>query len=133
MPARVLEQPPEPIGVEPLGVDGHGVPRRPGHEQVAVARSCELLAQPGDVHLDALGGRGGRLGHPQLVDDPLHRNDVTGVDEKQRQERALLRTAERHGAPVNADLERPQEPELRRLRHRRHRRRPTILTRTVPL
>ena len=52
------------------------------------------LAQLGDVYLERLLGRLGRLVLPQRIDQPVARNHPIGLEEQQREERALLVPAE---------------------------------------
>ena len=51
---------------------------------------AELLAQPRDVDLELLRGRRRRRLAPQLVDQPIGRDDLVGVQQQDREQRALL-------------------------------------------
>ena len=57
------------------------------------------------------GGDGSRS-RVQVVGESVDRDDAVCVEEQDRQGRALLRPAERDGAVVSKDLERPQDAEL---------------------
>src|SRR6266550_3710077 len=68
----------------------------------------ELLAQARDVSLQRL-GRGFRwLAIPQLLDQQVTGNSLSAVQEQNREEFALLTTAQRDIAAAFEDLERPQ-------------------------
>src|SRR5215217_3941287 len=84
----------EAAGIDPRGVAREPVARGPGNDHVAVAARSQHAPQPGYVHLHALGGRRRRRLTPQLVDDSLDGDDLAGADCEQREERALLRTAQ---------------------------------------
>ena len=49
---------------------------------------------------------------PELVDEPLGRDRLVRPQEQQRQQRALVPAAERHGPLPVEDLERAEDPEL---------------------
>jgi hypothetical protein len=51
---------------------------------------------------------------PQLIDQRVRRDDATGVQEQDREQRALLLPAERYLCAVDGDFERPQYAELNR-------------------
>jgi hypothetical protein len=67
---------------------------------------AELLAQPRDVDLHALGHRRRRRAAPHLVDEELRREDVAGVQQQHREQRSLLAPAERERAVAIGDLQR---------------------------
>jgi hypothetical protein len=90
--------------VELRRVEAEHVARRAGDEP-AVA---ELAAQARDVHLDALGDRRRRRLAPDLVDQPLRRDHVVGVQEQHREQRALLGPAERERATAVGHLQRAE-------------------------
>ena len=115
------------LGREPrVGVSGLGQQRlepceidlgRVGLQHVpGLARDdpvlAELAAQAGDVHMDALGDRGRWRLAPQVVDQALGRDDLARVQQEQREQRALLRSAEHQRASVLDHLERAKEPEI---------------------
>jgi len=84
------------------------VPRGAGDEP----RGPEELAQPRDVALHELVRASRRLIAPQLVDETLARDRLVCVQEQNAEQSALLRSAERHSAPVVVDLERTEYPKL---------------------
>jgi hypothetical protein len=51
---------------------------------------------------------------PQLFEQAAARDRLVGVQEEDRQQRALLRAVDRHGPSTVDDLERPQHPEFHR-------------------
>jgi hypothetical protein len=57
-------------------------------------------------------GARGRLVRPELLDEALDRDDPVRLKQQDGQERTLLGLADRDGARVDEDLERPQEPVL---------------------
>jgi hypothetical protein len=82
---------------------------------VAVPRGRATLeepAQPRDegVHAPRRTRRWG-LG-PELVDDLLDRNDLVGMQEQQREKRALLPAPERKLASLAIDLQGAENPEV---------------------
>jgi hypothetical protein len=117
-PSAVLRARPKHLGVQ--------LPR-PDREQVAAGRraqprrasnvgALERLAQPRDGQLQALDrARRGRLAS-QLLDQPIDRHRLVGMQQQQREQRPLLGAAKRHRQLTVLDLERTQDPEL----HARH-------------
>jgi hypothetical protein len=65
------------------------------------------------VDLQRLDGRGRRILSPEAVDQLLRRDDAPAIDEQEREQRALLRRAERHEPAVGHGLYRLQDAELR--------------------
>jgi hypothetical protein len=50
---------------------------------------------------------------PQLIEEPVGRDDLVRVDEQKREEGTLLLTAERdYAVAAVADLQRPEDPEV---------------------
>jgi hypothetical protein len=49
---------------------------------------------------------------PQLVDQPLRRNDIVGVQQQDREQRTLLAPAEREQAILFGHLQRPKKPKI---------------------
>src|SRR5207302_401673 len=78
------------------------------HEPLRPERLPELR----DVDLERLRGTRGRLLAPELVDEPLGRDDAVSVQQEEREERARLLRCEADGSAVDDRLERPEEPEL---------------------
>ena len=108
----------EPVGVHLIGV---------GLEHIAPAAAdehalAERLAQPRDVDLHRLRRGVGRLLAPELVGDPVDRDDLAPMKQQDRQDRPLPGSAERGLPPVDQDLERAKNPEFHQ-RTRRDRRR----------
>ena len=64
------------------------------------------------MDLDALRGRRGRSGAPQLVDQAVGRDDFVRLKEQHGQQRALLDSAERERAVLLAYLQGAKEPEV---------------------
>ena len=113
------------------GVHGEGLPRVP-HElvepcdvQLGVIESqavagclaldpvaAERLAEVRDIGLDDVPGLIGRLFAPDLVDEGIGGHELVRADEEMRQDRALLRPAERDGAASRVHLEWPEDAEL---------------------
>ena len=86
--AGVVEVALEALEVQRPGRQLDRVAGRPGHDRLALA---ELLPQLGDVHLQRLGGGGGRMLAPQLVDQAVGRDDAVAVLEQQDgEQRAAL-------------------------------------------
>ena len=106
----------EPGCVEPARSEPSYVPGRLGNEHVG----AERLAQLRDVHLQGVRGRPRRRLAPQLVDQPLHRDDLVPAQEQCREQRPLLRAPESEGAAAEAHLERAEDQELGSLSGRAH-------------
>jgi hypothetical protein len=77
-------------------------------------RGRQRLAQVRDVDLDHLRRAVRRLVAPQGIEQRLDRDDAPGIEEEAREERALLAAPEDGWPSLDADLERPQDAELRR-------------------
>jgi hypothetical protein len=107
-PPRVADQPLEAEQVDRLGIRAEQIAGRPRHERLG----REQLAQPRHVDLDDRDRRLRRLIPPQLVDQPLTRDNPVRVQEQQREQRALLRTSQRKQPIALVDLERSEDPEL---------------------
>ncbi len=91
--AALGEQALEARGVHLVRVDVDHVSALLRDDQTVGARAAarlERLAQPRDVHLEALRGRGRRMLVPELVDQPVARDELVGVKEQDRQDRPLL-------------------------------------------
>ena len=113
-PRALLEQPLETCPVELVGCDPDLIAAPARHDHAVGAggiTTVERLAKPRDVHLQALGSAGGRVLAPQLVDQSVGRNDLVGVQQQDRQHRALL-ARERKLTPCVTDLERAEDPEF---------------------
>ena len=99
------EQALEPAHVDPLRLDLERIPARARHEQLG---RPEQFSQPRDLMVEAVARGSGRPLAPELVDQPVARNNLVGVEEEDREEGALLRTADRDHPLVLPDLERPE-------------------------
>ena len=93
-----------------LGVDAENVARRAGLENVC----AELAPQPRDRVLER--GRRGprRLLTPEKIDEAVGRDDPAGLEQERGEEGLLTMAAQRDEAAVALDLERAQDPELKR-------------------
>jgi hypothetical protein len=105
------DEPLEAREVELGRIDPQDIARGARHQPVV----AELLAQPRDVFLDALGDRRRRRRPPQLVDQPLRRDYLVGVQQQHRQQRPLLAPAQRQPAIVLDHLQRAEKPEIHRV------------------
>jgi hypothetical protein len=63
------------------------VTRRPGDQPVRLSGRPERLTQLGQAYLQAVGRLIGRLAGPQLLDQPVGRDDLVGVHEQHGQHR----------------------------------------------
>jgi hypothetical protein len=64
------------------------------------------------VDLDGVARRCRRVLGPQLLDQAIAGDDPVGLQQQDRQQRALLRSTEREPVPVRADLERTEDAEV---------------------
>jgi hypothetical protein len=72
-------------------------------------RTCRrLLAELGDEDLHHLPSGLRHLGAPEIVDEPVHRDDAVRVELQQGEQRLLLTSRQPDGAVVGDDLERPE-------------------------
>ena len=99
--------------LKPIGIDLVGV----GLERVAPATGdehalAELLAQVGDVDLHGLGRGLGRALAPELVDDPVDRDDLAPMKQQDREHRALPGSAKGNRSPIDQNLERTEDAEF---------------------
>src|SRR5262249_26269082 len=86
--------------------------------------SAEGLSKLRDMHLYGLDG-GRRWSYfPQLVDQPVNRDNVVSVEKEHSEERALLDATQANLASIRPDLDRPQDPKLHREAPSLFRRRP---------
>ena len=101
--------------LESIGVDAVGL----GDQRVSVSARrerlrAEDLAEPRDVDLHGLGGGRGRALPPEGVDDPVHGDRLTAVDQEVREDRALARTSQPDWLIPLENLQRAEDPELDR-------------------
>ena len=104
--ARVGDELLEPLEIEAAGLDAGEVAGRLRDDRVAADRLPELR----DVNLERRRGGVGRRSAPELVDQPVARDDAVRVQQQERKERALLRASECDRAPVLGSLERAENP-----------------------
>ena len=93
----------EALAVELALLDAQQVAGRSGDEAVA-----ELLPEQGDVVADDLGrGRRRRL-VPELVDEPVDRDDLVGVEQQERDQRELPAAPEAEARPSSTTSSGPR-------------------------
>ena len=105
---RLVHQPFELVEIEIVGLDPDQVARRPRGQHVLRKR----LAKSRYMHVKRLVGALRRVLAPELVDQPVGGDDVVGMEQKHREKRARLGTAEGDLAAFVPHLERAQDPEL---------------------
>jgi hypothetical protein len=107
------EQALEARPVELVGADPDQVAAPLGDDQaLGVIAALKRLPQPRDVHLEALRRGGRRTLVPELVDQPIARHELVGVQEQDGQHRTLLAAGERQLLSLVADLERAEDAEV---------------------
>ena len=106
--ARLPEQALEPRRINAVGVDPEHVPGRLGHEELRP----DDLAELGDEVLQRGRRRPRGFLAPDLVDQAVGGDDLAGVNEQRREQRALLLPSQWERAAVRADFERPEDAEL---------------------
>ena len=115
-PARLLDQAPEPVRIDVGRVGRQDVTGRDRSEDGSSLTSgpgrFQALAEGGHQTLECRGRRRRRAPAPQLVDEPVRRDDLAGVQNQERQERSPAPTRQGHRSTVVEDLQRPQDPEL---------------------
>jgi hypothetical protein len=102
-------KPLEPHQVESLRRRRQDVAAGPRLQHVV---RLEQLPQPGDVLLERSRGVLRRRLAPQLLDQPVARDDRARVEQQQREQASLLRAAETYLPLVLPDLERAEETEI---------------------
>jgi hypothetical protein len=75
----------------------------------------ERLAELRDVDVDAVEGARRRRFLPERVDQPVTRDDLAGVEEKECEQRPLLACAQLERLPAVAHLERAEDAEFDRV------------------
>ena len=115
--AAFVEEPPafraealEPREVELLRVDREHVSRRPRLEDLM---RLEQLPEPGNVLLERGRSVLGRMAAPELLDQPIARDDATGVEQEQGEQTPLLEPAQPNLSPALEHLERPEDREVK--------------------
>ena len=96
--------------------DSGDVPRRLGHEN----GGAERLTQLRDIHLQSVRSGPRRRLAPELIDQPLRRDDLVHTQEQCCEQRPLLRAPESDGAAAEAHLERAEDQELESFSGRAH-------------
>ena len=105
------EQPLEPCRVDGVRRHVEHVARRPRAQQIG----AEDAAEAGNGVLERPDSRRRRPLAPELIDEPVDRDDDAGPHEQRREQRALLAPRQRdHDPPVVPNLERAEETELHR-------------------
>jgi hypothetical protein len=101
----------EAVPVERVVRQRQGVPGRARLEEGAHSRA-QRPAKAGNVYVERLCRRLGRVRRPDRVDQRVWSHDLVHVDEKDGEERALFRRPQVYEATVDARLERAENPEL---------------------
>jgi hypothetical protein len=100
---RVVHEPLEPASVDRAGVDAQQVAGRTGLDHFLAQR----LPKPRDGVLHDRVGRRRRLRAPEVVDQRVHRDDRSGMEQEVGEHGALPRAAQRGARARDARLERP--------------------------
>src|SRR5215831_13376277 len=103
-----LEQIAEPFQVELAFFDPQEVAGSLGLQPLL----AQGLPEPGDVDLQSLRCRFGRLILPERIDETILRDDAVGLKEQHGQQDTRLRTAKVERQPLLDHLEWAQDPEL---------------------
>ena len=104
---RLVAQPLEAVEVEPAGLDPQRVPGRPRQDHVGAERPAQLR----DVDVEALRGVRRRMRAPDVLDQPVGRDDLVRVHEQHREHGARLAFRQRQRAVLADRLERPEHLE----------------------
>ncbi len=113
------DKPLEPLEVELPRLDPQEVAGSARHQSWRIHRNRpEHLPQPGNVVAERMVGRVDALADEQFLDQILAWDDAVRAQQKKRQERTLLWTADWDRHAVHANRERTQDPELKTRRHR---------------
>ncbi len=99
----------EPPRVDLLGVDLKQVGARTRDQHPG---SVQRLSQSRDLVVEAVAGRVGGLPAPELVDQPVARDDLVGVEQEKGKQAALFGAAELDDALAQPNLNRPEEQKL---------------------
>ena len=87
---------------------GSDVPRPAGHERAGRQQLAELR----HVDLDHLDRGVRHSGAPEVVDQPVHGDDASGVEEQASEQRLLLVRAEPEGRVAVPGLQVAEDPEF---------------------
>ena len=112
--ARLGHEALEAQQIEILVANLDQVARRHGadHARLAVALRLEQLPEPRDMRLERRGRVLGRIVAPELVDEPVRRDHLVGVEQQQHQHPALAGPAEVQRRPVEPRLQRAEDAEV---------------------
>ncbi len=94
----------EAVDIDRIPRDVEQVARRAGDEQVGAEHLPELRNEV----LERADGGLGRFVAPELVDEPISRDDLSRAQREEREQSALLLPAHVEEATVDYDLERPE-------------------------
>ena len=88
------------------------MPDQPALMDLSIAEFLERLSQVGDIDLDRMAGGPGRAVAPEQLDQPVDRDDLAGVEQQDREERALFRRAQVGCDLTRGDLECAKKPKI---------------------
>jgi hypothetical protein len=114
---RLVDQALEPVGVDGVRLDREPVAASGRLEQAGPCLGSAWLEhtpQPRHQTMDDRPGRRGRTLAPQLVDEPVGRDWLTGMKHEQSEEGPSAPRRERDPPPPVQDLGRSEDPELHR-------------------
>src|SRR5207302_1657242 len=97
------------VEIERGAIDVKGIAPRQSHDRLVRPEGAAKLR---DVDLERLGCGRRRLIPPQLVDQPLHGDDVWSLEEEDRQQRSLLGRGQSHRSPRILHKQRTEYAEL---------------------
>ena len=102
--------------LEPTRIDLAGARDQPVGRPLGLDAARQETTQCRDLHLEGVLGGGRRLVSPDLVDQPIARDEPAGLDEEGGQQRARSRTTEPQRNAIVDHLEWPENPEVDRQR-----------------
>ncbi|HET6601516.1 MAG TPA: hypothetical protein VFG57_06085 [Gaiella sp.] len=103
-------EPAEPKQIEVAGIDPEAIARGSRLDRLLPQRLSKL----GNVRLQDLGRRRGRRSTPEVIDQPVARDELVRAEQEHREERSWLRRVERDDATFVDHLDRSEDPELHR-------------------
>ena len=109
------DEPLEVVRIQPIGIQPQLIAVLAGNDGGAptiAGAGVERFAQARHVYLQRLRRGRRRMLSPQLVDQPLHRKRLVGVQQEQRQQRPLLVPRGRHVATLIEGLQRTEDAEV---------------------
>ena len=117
---RSLLEPGATVGHEPVEAVDVELPRADRQQIAGAPRldaiATELLPQPVDVDLQRAVSARRRFVPPDEVDRALGRYDLVRMQDQEREQRALLRSAQLHETTIDLGLEGSEQPERCHLR-----------------